>query len=236
MVANYNSKLPNYESQSLEDQNPLLYQIKNLSKTYGQNCALSPISFEIKKASAVCFLGYNGSGKSTLLRLLAFLDKPTSGEIKFFGDHHQEDTEANFLLRRQVTLLLQEPYLLRENVYRNVTLGLLLRHDRNNIEQKYHNAMLAAGFKQPEDFARRKAYALSGGERQRIALASRLILNPLALLLDEPTSNVDAKSAQCIVEALKQSQTRGMTIICATHDNELVDSLDPVKIVLKNQL
>lgn len=234
MAANNNPESSNINSSSWANQNQLIYQIRSLSKTYGEICALAPISLEIRKGQAMCLLGYNGSGKSTLLRLLAFLEKPTSGEIKFFGDNVQENAESGFFLRRQVTLLLQDPYLLRENVFRNVTLGLLLRHDKNNLEEKYHTAMLACGFNHPEDFAKRKAYALSGGERQRVALASRLILNPLALLLDEPTSNVDAKSAQCIVEALKQSQAHGMTIICATHDNELVDRLEPVKIVLKN--
>ena len=97
--------------------------------------------------------------------------------------------------RREVTLLLQEPYLMKASVFWNVTLGLRLRGMGVREQREgYAQSMLAVGFSDPDSMATRGPGELSGGERQRIALASRLILSPSVLLLDEPTSIVDAAS------------------------------------------
>ncbi len=127
--------------------------------------------------------------------------------------------------RREVTLLLQEPYLLKESVFRNVTIGLMLRGQKGNLQNEYAAAMEMAGFEDPQAFAQRRPAALSGGEKQRVALASRLILKPAVLLLDEPTSFVDARSAGIIVAALKKLCHTGCAIVCATHDPALVEAL-----------
>ena len=121
-------------------------------------------------------MGRNGSGKSTLLRMLAFLEKPSSGLLNYLGGPEP---------RREVTLLLQNPYLLKCSVFDNVTLGLRLRGDRENLPARYAEAMRAAGFADPQAMASRYSSQLSGGERQRISLASRIILKPRVLLLDE---------------------------------------------------
>lgn len=194
----------------------LLYESQNLVKRYGDADALVLPSFRLEKNEVLLLTGSNGSGKSTLLRILAFLEKPTSGSLRYFG---------GAIPRREVTLLLQEPYLLKESVFRSVTIGLMLRGQKGNLQNEYAAAMEMAGFEDPQALAQRRPAALSGGEKQRVALASRLILKPAVLLLDEPTSFVDARSAGIIVAALKKLCHTGCAIVCATHDPALVEAL-----------
>lgn len=190
----------------------LIYEASRLIKCYDGVTALDIPRFTLERGAALTLEGGNGSGKSTFLRLLAFLETPTSGSLQFLGEGEP---------RRACTLLLQDPWLLHLSVFANVTLGLKLRGIKENLRQKYHAAMQDAGFDEPELFARRKPGSLSGGERQRAALASRLILEPAVLLLDEPTAHVDAQSARHILGALRKARERGTTIVCATHDEDL---------------
>lgn len=203
----------------------LLFEALNLRKDYGELTALFLPAFQLEYGGAIIVTGPNGSGKSTLLRLLAFLEQPTSGSLRFFGDSK--------FPRREVTLLLQEPWLLRSSVFANVTLGLRLRGQKGPFDQQFDIAMRQAGFSEPEKFARRRPPQLSGGEKQRIALAARLILKPQALLLDEPTSSVDVVSQKCIVNALKIFQKNGGAIVCSTHDQELLAALSAANLRLE---
>lgn len=195
-----------------------VYRAVNLRKYYDERLALDLPAFELARGEAVAVIGPNGSGKSTLLRILAFLEAPSSGTLLFYGNRA--------FPRRDVTLLLQEPFLLRESVFRNVTLGLLLRGITKNLEAAFNGAMLAAGFDEPDLFRDRRPSQLSGGEKQRVALASRLVLKPLALLLDEPTSSVDAASARAIVKTMAAYRGAGGSLVCATHDPALLAALD----------
>lgn len=194
-----------------------LYEAVNLRRYYESRLAFAISSFRLEKGASLVLTGPNGSGKSTFLRMLAFLETPSEGILRYFGGPDP---------RRECTLVLQEPWLMRSPVFKNVVLGLKLRGRRENLREKFENAMLAVGFENPADFAQRKPFALSGGEKQRVALAARLILDPVALLLDEPTAYVDGKSADRIVAALKKAREAGVTIVCATHDRALVSSLD----------
>lgn len=194
----------------------LLYEGRDLVQIYGGRTVLDMPLLEVGRGEAIALTGPNGCGKSTLLRLLAFLERPVSGELRYAGAGKG---------RREVTLLLQDPYLLRMSVFNNVVLGLRLRHATAALRLVYEQCMHAVGFDRPQDFIERGPGELSGGERQRIALASRLALRPKVLLLDEPTANVDAASARAMVCAIENCRKEGATVVCATHDPALIHTL-----------
>ena len=194
-----------------------LYKITNLVRRYGERVALRLPVLAIGKGEVVALTGPNGSGKSTLLRTLAFLEPPEEGEIAFFG-------APGVPPRQQASLLLQEPYLLKRSVFENVVFGLRVRGHRNALEELAREALAEVDF-MPDDMLRREWRELSGGEKQRVALAARLILRPLALLLDEPTSNVDAKSALAIQHAVAKAAHAGSTVIVASHDRAWLETL-----------
>ena len=200
-----------------------LYEARNIVQRYNGREALSVQYLSIEEGEAVFLTGPNGCGKSTLLRLLAFLERPAAGELRYAGGAEG---------RKEATLLLQDPYLLHMSVFNNVVLGLKLRHQGADLRQTFECCMQAAGFDDPWNFADRGPRELSGGERQRVALASRLALRPRVLLLDEPTANVDATSARAIALAVRNSTAEGMTVVCATHDPALLRAIDASEIKL----
>ena len=200
-----------------------LYEASNIVQRYNGREALNIQYLAIEEGEAVFLTGPNGCGKSTLLRLLAFLERPAAGELRYAGGAEG---------RKEATLLLQDPYLLHMSVFNNVALGLKFRNQTGELRQVFERCMQAAGFDDPWNFADRGPRELSGGERQRVALASRLALRPRVLLLDEPTANVDAASARAIALAVRNSTSEGMTVVCATHDPALLRALDAREIKL----
>ena len=197
-----------------------IFEVRDLHKEYGGIVALDLPSLDIERGELVALVGRNGSGKSTLLRMLAFLEEPSSGTLSYLGGREP---------RQEITLLLQAPYLLKCSVFQNVTLGLRLRGDRDDLPARYEEAMRAAGFADPQAMAGRFSGQLSGGERQRIALASRIILKPKVLLLDEPTAHVDAASERMILATVQTCLDAGTTVICATHDRQLFQDFSTVR-------
>jgi len=200
-----------------------LYEARNLVQRYNGREALNMQYLAIEEGEAVFLTGPNGCGKSTLLRLLAFLERPAEGVLRYAGGAEG---------RKEATLLLQDPYLLHMSVFNNVALGLKFRNQTGELRQVFERCMQAAGFDDPWNFADRGPRELSGGERQRVALASRLPLRPRVLLLDEPTANVDAASARAIALAVRNSTAEGMTVVCATHDPALLRAIDAREIRL----
>ena len=165
--------------------------------------------------SIIGLVGPNGSGKSTLLRILAFIEPPSQGALRFNGHAVHSATVE---LRRQVSLLLQEPVLLQRDVFANVAYGLRARGQADGLKEKVYQALRWVGL-DADDFAARPWTRLSGGEAQRVALASRLALRPKVLLLDEPTSSLDLASASLIMEAVNRAQREwGASLVIASHD------------------
>ena len=191
-----------------------LYELEGVVRRYGERVALDVPELTIDTGEIVGLVGPNGSGKSTLLRTLAFLDAPDEGVVLFHG---RPAFPASPELRRQATLLLQEPYLLKTSVFENVAYGLRLRGEKHP-ELRVRESLGAVGL-DPDLFARRSWHALSGGEAQRVALASRLALRPAVLLLDEPTASVDAASAGAVREAILTAVRQdGTTLVVVSHD------------------
>jgi tungstate transport system ATP-binding protein len=211
-----------------------MYMIHDIDHYYGDKQALSIEDVSIPSASIVGLIGPNGSGKSTLLKLLGFLEEPTYGEIVFKG---QKVVPFSDEVRFRVTLLTQEPYLMRRSVFENVSYGLKIRGDTNDLRSRVGEALSQVGL-EPENFIKRKWLALSGGESQRVALAARLVLKPEVLLLDEPTASVDSHSARLIRKAsLKAREEWGTTLVVATHDWQwLYETCDTVLHLLHGKL
>jgi tungstate transport system ATP-binding protein len=202
------------------------YEIISLNHSYADKTVLEIEHLSVEQANIIGLIGPNGSGKSTLLKLLGLIEKPSRGTIKFNGRYVEPfSDEARFL----ITLLPQEPFLMRRSVFNNVAYGLKLRGDRRDVVARVDEALSLVGLESKE-FARRPWYALSGGESQRVALAARLVLRPKVLLLDEPTASVDVTSAQLIKEAsIRVRNEFGTTLVVASHDwqwlYEICDSI-----------
>lgn len=214
---------------------PPLYELRGIRRVYGRRTVLDVDHLDLAAGRVVGFVGPNGSGKSTLLRLLAFLDVPDDGSLRYGGrllwDKGMSSDRERNEARNEVTLLLQEPYLLKRSVFENVAYGLKIRGDLSSSEMKdrVFQALRSVGLDGAR-FASRLWYQLSGGEAQRVALASRLALRPRVLLLDEPTSSVDVQSALRIQEAALLARDEwGTTLLLVSHDqlwlNDVADDV-----------
>lgn len=193
-----------------------IYSLRNLTHSYGKHPTLDIASLDVPEGGVVGLIGPNGSGKSTLLKVLGLLQPRRSGELFYKGERVDGSEQ---LLRREITLLLQEPYLLRRTVYANIAYPLKLRGmSAAEIEATASDSLRRVGMRLDE-FGSRPWYRLSGGEVQRVSLAVRLALRPKVLLLDEPTANVDEASAARVKEAVWHAWNDwGTTIVVATHD------------------
>ncbi len=203
-----------------------IYRIESLVHRYHSDPVLAVDRLDIEPASILGLVGPNGSGKSTLLKLMAFIFRPTQGRILFDGKPaFPFDESVRFL----VTLLTQDPYLMKRSVFKNIAYGLKVRGTREDWGPPVHDALAMVGL-DPDTFARRQWDELSGGEAQRAALAARLVLKPRVLLLDEPTASVDAASSELIRAASLRARSEwGTTLVIASHDREwLYDVCDEV--------
>lgn len=202
---------------------PEIYRLRRIKKYHGPHPAVDIEHLDISSGTITGLVGPNGSGKSSLLRLLAFVDRPSEGDI-FFRGHKALPFDA--AVRFQVSMLPQEPYLLKRSVFDNIAYGLGLRGmARPQLSETVAEALSLVGLT-AQAFAGRSWYQLSGGEAQRVALAARMVLKPGVLILDEPTASVDAASAEQIKAcALKACREQGTTLIVASHDREWIHDI-----------
>jgi tungstate transport system ATP-binding protein len=185
-----------------------LYEITGIEHGYDE-FQLNIPDLKIERGSAVGLSGPNGSGKSTLLRLMAFLEKPVRGKIIFNGLYSD---------RLPVTMLHQDPYLLKRSVYDNVTYGLKIKSDYKDLKKRAAEILERVNLDHKK-FMHRKWHELSGGEAKRVALASRIILKPEAILLDEPVANIDVESSRAILNAVKwMREEHSATLVISSHD------------------
>jgi tungstate transport system ATP-binding protein len=187
-----------------------LYQLRDLQHRYGQHVVLDLPMLDIQRGEILAIVGPSGSGKSTLLRLLQFLESPTSGSITFDGLTLNGGVPLE--VRRRIVTVFQHPALLDRSVFDNVAYGLRLRGQRNSREE----IMAALDRVGLGNYAQVRAKTLSGGEAQRVALARSLVLNPAALLLDEPTANLDPYNVGLIEEIIRGHGPA--TVVLVTHN------------------
>jgi ABC-type Fe3+/spermidine/putrescine transport system ATPase subunit len=202
-------------------------QLDRLSKSYGPVPAVTDLSIEIAKGEALTLLGPSGCGKTTTLRMVAGLEKPDTGAIRFDGKPVVSIADRINLPpeKRNIGMVFQSyaiwPHM---TVAQNVAFPLKVRRlDAATIRERVRAALTMIGLGGLED---RPATRLSGGQQQRVALARALIHEPALLLLDEPLSNLDVKLREQMRVELKLLQTRlGLTLIYVTHDQSEALSL-----------
>jgi tungstate transport system ATP-binding protein len=194
--------------------NPL-FRLRNVSKRYGDRQVVAVDALDIAQGESLALVGPSGAGKSTLLRLLNFLEAPSGGAIHFHDHRYDGTTLPPLELRRRVTTVFQRPILLKRTVEENVAYGLHLR-GRSGGGDLVAAALDEVGLGK---LAKAQARTLSGGEAQRVALARAMILQPDALLLDEPTANLDPYNVG-LIEAIvgRLHRDHGTTLVLVTHN------------------
>lgn len=196
---------------------------------------LKAASYTFCQGKTYAITGASGIGKSTLISLLSGLDAPTSGSIYFNG--HDISTfnpqERSIFLNEKIGIVFQAPYLIRElTVLENVMIkGLIRNLDNESCKEKGLALLQSVGLL---DHAYRMPAALSGGQQQRVALARALFGDPLFLLADEPTGNLDSKTGAEIIDLLvSMHEDRSMGIIVSSHDPQVARRMEVV-LELKN--
>jgi tungstate transport system ATP-binding protein len=192
-----------------------LIELRDIVKRYGEILALDHIDLEVEKEETLAILGPNGAGKTTLLKIIAGIEKPTSGEIYYEGKKITDDYPV--FIRQKCTMVFQKTIVFNTTVYKNISYGLKIRGlPKDEIDAKVREALRLVEL---EGYEKRPAKRLSGGEQQRVSLARALVLEPDLLLLDEPTANLDPKTTSIIEEAIRHiNKELRTTIIVATHN------------------
>ncbi|AHF81129.1 energy-coupling factor ABC transporter ATP-binding protein [Thermococcus paralvinellae] len=197
-----------------------MIEVRNLWHIYeGRKIALRDVSLTIEN-EILALVGPNGSGKTTLAKHLNGLLKPTKGEIIVDGINTKEASVAE--LSRIVGYVFQNPehMFFEENVFKEVAFGPKnLGLSKEEIEERVRWALKSVNLEGYED---RSPYSLSGGEKQRLAIACVLAMKPKYLILDEPTTGLDEKSAESVKEVIRKLRREGHGIMLITHDMELV--------------
>jgi putative ABC transport system ATP-binding protein len=217
------------------DSDRALLELSGLTKRYRSDrpAVLENIDFRLRRGEYVAVMGESGVGKSTLLNLLAGLDRPDAGHIRFDGVDYGsfDDDAATLLRRRKMGFVFQAfhvlPYL---DVGRNVALPLdLLGLPRAVRESRSAEMLEAVGL---AGFARRYPRELSGGELQRVAIARALVHRPELLLADEPTGNLDPRTAAQVLTLLRERiRDGGGSGILITHSRSAADTADRVLVL-----
>ncbi|RBA01900.1 amino acid ABC transporter ATP-binding protein [Staphylococcus arlettae] len=195
-----------------------MIDIKNLTKSFGQNEVLKGIDLSIERGEVVAIIGPSGSGKSTFLRCMNLLETPTSGELIFNGNSlTAKDTKLE-QLRQNMGMVFQNFNLFpHKKVIDNILLAptLLKKGNNSDLQQTAMTLLDKVGLADKAD-----AYPsqLSGGQKQRVAIARALAMNPEVLLFDEPTSALDPEVVGDVLEVMQNLAKEGMTMVVVTHE------------------
>jgi lipoprotein-releasing system ATP-binding protein len=207
--------------------NNIAIKCAGLSKTYSDGVSkihvLREIDLEVKTSEMVAIVGASGSGKSTLLHLLGGLDKPTTGEVEIAGKNLAKlsENERCRLRNKNLGFIYQFHHLLPEfTALENASMPLLIGDTPVNLaQQKAEHLLDLVGLKER---LQHKVGELSGGERQRVAIARALVMNPLCVLADEPTGNLDPRNAEKVLQLFLDLQKSVQTsVVMVTHDKNI---------------
>ncbi|WP_289355891.1 ABC transporter ATP-binding protein [Paenibacillus sp. S-12] len=210
-----------------------MLEVKNVSKVYEGKVsykALSNLNLTIREGEFVGIMGPSGSGKTTFLNVVSTIDKPTSGEVLIGGSnaHALNKRKLALFRRRQLGFVFQDFNLLQTlTVKENIVFPLTLENvSIKEQEQRVQAIAEKLGIKQILD---KRTYEISGGQCQRTAIARAMIHHPQLLLADEPTGNLDSKSAKDVLEMMEKiNKEDGTTMMMVTHDTFAASYCDRV--------
>ena len=198
--------------------NQILFEIKDLCKSFGDNLVLDHISTEIKKGEVLVIIGPSGSGKSTFLRSLNLLEEPTGGSITFEG-LNITDPKCNInKYRQKIGMVFQHFNLFpHKTILENMTLApmKLLKKTKEEAESQAMELLRRVGL---EEKANAYPNQLSGGQKQRIAIVRSLCMEPDVILFDEPTSALDPEMVGEVLNDMRDLAKQGMTMAVVTHE------------------
>ncbi len=200
---------------------------QNVSKVYaGHVPALEDVTFRVNRGEFVSIVGRSGAGKSTLIKLLIGEEKPSKGRV-FFGQYEVNKLKDADLpaLRRHIGIVFQDFRLLpQKTAYENVAFALeVAGRPQNEIDELVPQVLDMVGL---SDRLNNFPSELSGGEKQRVAIARAMVHRPEVIIADEPTGNLDPINTSDIINLLLKINELGTTLILATHDKEIVNSLE----------
>lgn len=210
-----------------------MIRFREVGKRYpGGFDALKNVTFSIDKGEMVFVAGHSGAGKSTLLRLVAAIERPTSGSVFVKGQNIGSLKKSAIpYLRRNFGMVFQDHKLLfNKTVFENVFLPLQISaFDPREAASRVRAALDKVGL-----LGRERAYpiALSGGEQQRLCIARAIVNRPTILIADEPTGNLDAEYSAIIMDMFKSFNQVGVTLLISTHDQSMLDRLQPRVVTL----
>ena len=212
-----------------------MLEMRHSGKVYpGGAVALEDINVHIKPGEFVFLVGPSGAGKSTFIRLISREIEPTSGQILVDGVDVMKLKRGDIpYLRRQLGIVFQDFRLLNDRTaYENVAFAMqVIEAPSHKIRQRVNEVLELVGLKGRGD---NYPGEMSGGEQQRVAIARAIVNDPLLVIADEPTGNLDPETSKEIMEIFTQINSRGTTILMATHDKTMVDYMQKRVIALEN--
>ncbi len=195
-----------------------MINVKNLSKSFGENEVLKSINLTVEAGEVVVIIGPSGSGKSTILRCLNLLETPTSGEISFEGQNITSPDVNIDQLRQKMGMVFQNFNLFPHmSVLDNLTITPV-KIKKEDPEQAKQNALKLLEQVGLKDKATAYPSSLSGGQQQRVAIARALAMNPDVMLFDEPTSALDPEMVGEVLSVMQDLAEKGMTMVVVTHE------------------
>ena len=202
-----------------------MIEFQSVSKKYSADAlALNDVSFSIGKGELVYLAGPSGAGKSTLLKMIAAVERPTSGSVVVYGQDIGKLKKAGVpFLRRNLGVIFQQQRLLNDrSILANTMLPLIVTGA--STAQAEQRARAALDKVDLLDRARAMPLELSGGEQQRVAIARAIVNRPQIILADEPTANLDRAAADRVIDALRAFNAVGVTCMISTHDEQILDA------------
>jgi len=211
-----------------------MIQLFNVRKSYGGvTPALIDITFSVKKGEFIFLTGPSGAGKTTLLKILFRTEKYDQGQVLVHGMNIGKIPDRKlYTLRRQIGFVFQDYKLLaKKSVFENVAFAQeVVAANKKRIRYKTWEALKNVGLTHKKDSFPPQ---LSGGEQQRVAIARALVNSPKIILADEPTGNLDPEISLEILKLFEHAKKRGVTVVFATHDQEMIRSRNHRVVVIK---